>query len=66
MNKEKDNPYKGVNEVCVKCEGRCKQFENVVVVYCPIFRETAENKRNRLFKKASEYGLRPRKVGRKV
>jgi len=53
--------YKGTNKICAKCRGECKQSENVIIVYCPLFRETDENKKMRLFKKASEYGRRHQK-----
>ena len=47
--------FKGTNELCVKCQDTCKQFENVTVVCCPLFKETDENKKRRLFKRSSEY-----------
>ena len=56
-----DNLYKSVNKFCAKCRGKCKQFENVVVVRCPLFRETEENRKRRLFKKPSEHGVKHQK-----
>ena len=56
--KMNDNPYKGVNKFCAKCRGKCKQFKNVIVVRCPLFEETDENRKNRLFKKSSGDGFR--------
>ncbi len=30
-----ENKFKGVNKFCKTCKKQCKQFSNVVVVYCP-------------------------------
>ena len=47
---------KKINSTCKKCKGECKQFECVVLVRCPLFRETEENRKNRLFKKKAKNG----------
>ena len=30
------NPFKGVSKVCAQCIKTCKQFENVILMNCPM------------------------------
>jgi hypothetical protein len=34
---EKDKIFDGINRKCRLCKNGCKQFEQVVVVFCPDF-----------------------------
>ena len=29
--------FKGINELCATCKNKCKQYENVKVIYCPTY-----------------------------
>jgi predicted amidophosphoribosyltransferase len=30
-------PLSGVNKLCASCKGKCKQWKQITVVYCPNF-----------------------------
>ena len=34
------NPFRGTNKKCRKCSKKCKQFENVTIIVCPMFKST--------------------------
>ncbi len=34
----KDNYFRGVNKTCAQCLRKCKQFENVILVNCPLYK----------------------------
>jgi hypothetical protein len=33
-----NNHFNGINKVCAQCIKKCKQFENVTLVNCPVFK----------------------------
>jgi len=42
MKNSKPNPFKGINTFCRVCRKKCKQFENVIVIYCPSLKHIAK------------------------
>ena len=49
-------PLSGVNEYCMTCEKKCKQWEQVIVCFCPNFKKLEKGTRHTKIRAKSTQG----------